>query len=88
VTVHDGQAGAGYSVVGSAGPVVAAGFIAGAGWRVLSAGVAGANIGAGFVVLLGGPMVLVLLVWAMGFAVYLLSRTDHASEPPINPDSK
>jgi hypothetical protein len=69
-------------------PVVAAGFIAGAGWRVMTAGVYGANIGAGFVVLLGGPMVLVLLVWALAFAVYLLSRTDHAKDPPINPDSK
>jgi len=69
-------------------PLVAAGFIAGAGWRVLTAGVAGANIGAGFVVLLGGPMVLVLVVWALAFAVYLLSRTDHAHDPPVNSDSR
>jgi hypothetical protein len=45
-------------------PLIAAGFIAGAGWRVMTAGVAGANIGAGFVVLLGGPVVLVLLACA------------------------
>jgi hypothetical protein len=53
-------------------PLTAAGFIAGAGWRVMTAGVIGANIGAGFVVLLGGPIVLGLLIWACGFSVHLL----------------
>lgn len=43
-------------------PLGAAGFIAGAGWRVMTAGGIGANIGAGMVVLFGGPAVLVLLV--------------------------
>ncbi|HEV8528982.1 MAG TPA: hypothetical protein VGS60_15765 [Actinomycetes bacterium] len=69
-------------------PLAAAGFIAGAGWRVMTAGVAGANIGAGFVVLLGGPLVLVLLVWALALAAYLLSHTNHAHTPPIDSDSK
>jgi hypothetical protein len=63
------------------GPLAVAGFIAGAGWRVMTAGVIGANIGAAFVVLLGGPIVLVLVVWALAFAAYLLSRTGHARTP-------
>jgi hypothetical protein len=54
----------------------------------MTAGVAGANIGAGLVVLFGGPMVLVLLVWALALAAQLLSRTDHRKDPPIKPDSK
>lgn len=45
------------------GPLVAVGFIAGAGWRLMTAGVYGANISAGLVVFFGGPIVLVLLVW-------------------------
>jgi uncharacterized membrane protein len=63
-------------------PLAAAGFIAGAGWRVMTAGVIGANIGAGFVVFFGGPIVLVLLVWALALAVYLLSGADHAKNSP------
>jgi hypothetical protein len=62
-------------------PLAVAGFIAGAGWRVLTAGVIGANIGAAFVVFLAGPIVLVLVVWALAFAAYLLSRTGHARTP-------
>jgi hypothetical protein len=38
---------------------------------VLTAGVQGANIGAGFVLLLGGPLVLILVAWAAGYALYL-----------------
>lgn len=41
--------------------VAGAGIIVGYGWRVLTAGVTGANQGAGLVVLLGVPMVLGLL---------------------------
>jgi hypothetical protein len=52
-------------------PLLAAGFIAGAGWRVMTAGVLGTNIGAGFVVMLGGPVVLLLLAWALGYSLYL-----------------
>jgi len=42
-------------------PLPAAGFIAGARWRVMTAGVIGSNIGAGFVTIFGGPLVLALL---------------------------
>jgi len=41
--------------------VTGAGMIVGYGWRVLTAGVAGANQGAGVIVLLGIPIVLALL---------------------------
>lgn len=62
-------------------PLAVAGVIAGAGWRVLTAGVIGANIGAGLVVFLAGPLVGVLVVWALAFAGYLLSGTGHARTP-------
>jgi hypothetical protein len=58
--------------------LLAAGFIAGAGWRVMTAGVIGANIGAGFVILLGGPIFVALVVWALANSVHLLSRANHA----------
>jgi hypothetical protein len=53
-------------------PLVGAGIIVGAGWRVLTAGVIGANIGAGLVILFGGPVVLALLLWAAVRSVYLV----------------
>lgn len=55
-------------------PLMAAGFITGAGWRVMTAGVIGANIGAGIVVLLGGPLVAALLIWAVARSIYLVRR--------------
>lgn len=45
-------------------PLVALGAILGLAWRVLTAAVIGANIGAGLLVLFGGPFILGLLVWA------------------------
>lgn len=56
-------------------PLAVAGFMAGEGWRVMTAGVIGANIRAASVVFLGGPIVLVLVVWALALAVYLTART-------------
>jgi hypothetical protein len=53
-------------------PVVVAGSVAAVGWRVLTAGVYGANIGGGLAALLGIPAVAVLLVWAVAAAVWLL----------------
>jgi hypothetical protein len=53
-------------------PVLVAGAIVGAGWRVVTAGVVGANIGAGLVFLFGGPVVVALLVWAVFRSLYLL----------------
>ncbi len=66
-------------------PLLVAGFLAGAGWRVMTAGVQGSNIGAGFLVMIGVPLVLVLVAWALGYSIYLgWGRTGHDSpqEPP------
>lgn len=48
------------------GPLVLAGVGAGAGWRILTAGVIGASIGAGFVVVFGVPTLVFVLVWTLG----------------------
>lgn len=56
--------------------LVAAGGIVGLGWRVLTAGVIGANIGAGLFVLVGGPLVAALLLFALARSVFLLMRAD------------
>jgi len=56
---------------------MAAGFITGAGWRVMTAGVIGANIGAGFVIMVGSPLVTALLVWAVARSIYLVHRLRH-----------
>ena len=45
-------------------PLCAAGAVVGAGWRVVTAGGIGANIGGGLVVLFGGPLVVALIVAA------------------------
>lgn len=55
-------------------PLLIAGFLVGSGWRVLTAGVIGANIGVGFVIMLGGPTCAVLLLWALTNAIHLLRR--------------
>lgn len=52
-------------------PLVAAGLMAGAGWRVATAGVIGANIGAGLVVMFVIPLVALLVLWALGRALWL-----------------
>jgi hypothetical protein len=68
-------------------PLLAAGFIAGARWRVMTAGVIGANIGAGLVILIGGPTVLGVLIWALVFSVHV-SRTGVPGTPGARPKSK
>ncbi|MFF0724429.1 hypothetical protein [Streptomyces sp. NPDC004134] len=47
------------------GPLVLAGIGTGYGWRILTAGGIGANIGAGFVMLFGVPALFATLVWAL-----------------------
>lgn len=49
-------------------PLFAAGVVVGAGWRVVTAGGIGANIGGGLVVLFGGPLVVALIVVAVANA--------------------
>ncbi|MEU8033630.1 hypothetical protein AB0C13_34280 [Streptomyces sp. NPDC049099] len=53
------------------GPLTVAGLLAGVGWRVLTAGVVGANIGAGLTIMLGGPVVAGLMLWSLARSVWL-----------------
>ncbi|UWP80002.1 hypothetical protein [Dactylosporangium fulvum] len=64
------------------GPLLAAGVIVGYGWRVMTAGVIGANIGAGLVVLFAGPVVAALLLWSLAYSIRL-SRCGHNASPTI-----
>ena len=57
--------------------VVGAGIILGYGWRVMTAGTAGANQGAGLIVLLGAPVVLGLLGMAGIRSFQLLAASGH-----------
>ncbi|MGA5896538.1 hypothetical protein [Streptomyces venetus] len=59
---------------GVLGPLVVVGLVAGVGWRILTAGVIGANIGAGLLIMLGTPIVAALLLWALGRGVWLATR--------------
>ncbi|MFC7841796.1 hypothetical protein [Streptomyces sp. NPDC057382] len=59
-----------WSVVG---PLVVVGLMAGAGWRILTAGVVGANIGARLVIILGAPVAAALVVWALARSVWLVA---------------
>lgn len=58
-------------------PLTVAGVIVGVGWRVLTAGVVGANIGAGLVIIFGGPVVAGLVLWALFRGVWL---ADHRGD--------
>ncbi|WP_207892098.1 hypothetical protein [Streptacidiphilus pinicola] len=58
-------------------PLVAAGTVIGFGERVLTAGVIGANIGAGLVILLGGPAVVGLVLGAVVQAL-MIRRSEAA----------
>jgi len=62
-------------------PLVVAGVIVGAGWRVLTAGVVGANIGAGLVVIVGGPVVAGLVLWALVRGLLLANRRRGGDDP-------
>jgi hypothetical protein len=53
-------------------PMLVAGVIVGAGWRVVTAGAVGANIGAGLVVLFGAPVVAALVLWTVLRSLYLV----------------
>lgn len=55
------------------GPATAAGVLLALAWRVFTAGVIGANIGAGCLVMFGGPLLALLLAWAIAFAIHLLT---------------
>lgn len=59
-----------WSVVG---PLLMLGILLGLGWRVLTAGVIGANIGAGLFVFVAGPVILALVGWVIFRAISLLN---------------
>ncbi len=63
-------------------PLAMAGGISGGGWRVMTAGVDGANIGAGLLFLFGGPVIVSLLIWALVRSVVLLVRERHRRDMP------
>ncbi|TYB35484.1 hypothetical protein FXF50_23955 [Micromonospora sp. AP08] len=52
-------------------PLVGAGVVVGFTWRVLTAGGIGANIGAGLIIIFGGPLLAVLLIAAAVAALHL-----------------
>ncbi|MEV0374746.1 hypothetical protein AB0I10_34030 [Streptomyces sp. NPDC050636] len=58
------------------GPLIVAGLMIGYGWRVVTAGVIGANIGGGLVIMFGGPVVAGLLLWAVGRGFWLSRHPD------------
>jgi hypothetical protein len=55
------------------GPLLPAGVLLGFGWRVLTAGVIGANIGAGLFIFVAGPVIVALLGWAVFRSITLLN---------------
>ncbi|WP_405871841.1 hypothetical protein [Streptomyces sp. NBC_00005] len=56
------------------GPLTLAGLVVGVGWRIMTAGVVGANIGAGLTLMFGGPVVAGLVLWALFRGVWLATR--------------
>ncbi|MDX2702755.1 hypothetical protein PV350_07805 [Streptomyces sp. PA03-6a] len=64
------------------GPLLAAGLLAGAIWRTVTAGVIGANIGAGLAILLGGPVVAGLVLWSLGRGLWLARSRRRGTRPP------
>ncbi|MFE6285811.1 hypothetical protein [Streptomyces sp. NPDC057877] len=55
-------------------PLMVAGLVIGVGYRVLTAGVIGANIGAGLTMLFGVPVVAALVAWALVRGVWLAAH--------------
>lgn len=58
---------------GVLGPLVVVGLMAGVGWRILTAGGVGANIGAGLLIIFGTPVVVGLSLWALAWGVWLVT---------------
>ncbi|PNG16050.1 hypothetical protein, partial [Streptomyces cahuitamycinicus] len=59
---------------GVLGPLVVLGLMAGVGWRILTAGGIGANIGAGLLIIFGTPVAAGLLLWALAWAFWLATQ--------------
>jgi hypothetical protein len=62
-------------------PLLVAGILAGAGWRVMTAGGIGANIGAGLYVMFVGPIFAGLVAWAVAATVYLVAHPARRPAP-------
>ncbi len=62
---------------GVLGPLVVVGLMAGVGWRILTAGSIGANIGAGFMIMIGAPFAAGLLLWSLAWGVWLAWQGRH-----------
>ncbi|AXE86608.1 hypothetical protein C1703_16515 [Streptomyces sp. Go-475] len=58
---------------GVIGPLVVVGLMTGVGWRILTAGGVGANIGAGLLIIFGTPFVAGLSLWALAWGVWLVT---------------
>jgi hypothetical protein len=61
-------------------PLIGVGTMIGLGWRVMTAGVIGANIGAGLLILFGTPVAILLIAWSIGWSNHLVRRRPHAAE--------
>ncbi|MFD5158826.1 hypothetical protein ACFWMJ_12245 [Streptomyces hawaiiensis] len=59
---------------GVLGPLVVLGLMAGVGWRILTSGVIGANIGAGLLIIFGTPIAAGLLLWSLAWAFWLVTQ--------------
>ncbi|WP_159038819.1 hypothetical protein [Streptomyces sp. NRRL B-1140] len=59
---------------GVLGPLVALGLMAGVGWRILTAGGIGANIGAGLLIMFGTPIAAGLLMWSLAWSFWLVTQ--------------
>lgn len=59
---------------GVLGPLVVLGLMAGVGWRILTAGGIGANIGAGLLIIFGTPIAAGLLLWSLAWAFWLVTQ--------------
>ena len=55
-------------------PLLVIGVLAAVGWRIVTAGVIGANIGAGFVIIFGVPLAAVVIMWAVVRSIWLATR--------------
>ena len=62
-------------------PLMLAGVVVGVGWRVLTAGVLGVDVGAGPTMLFGAPVVAGPLVWALVRGVWPASRRPAGDYP-------
>ena len=62
-------------------PLLVAGILAGAGWRVMTAGGIGANIGAGLYVMFFGPIFAGLVTWSVAATAYLIAHPARRPAP-------